>query len=323
MGHRFALNVELVEDDFRPEDFFVERGGVCGGFTPNDFDAQVVGDLNQAVEKSGAHAANVFAQPPDDMRMDGHEVHNEAMAPTAAAVGEAQQFRVGLPRGAGDEHEGEFGAGIFLNRGAQLREAGGGLAVAVVVGPAFGGEPGVFEGVADMRVGAPPRRGTPAAEFSQVAFVSEAHLHRFGLAVNVRLEGEFHALAERSGAFRVDDGGDFHAAVGIFCEVLDCTLQGGQRGVEPLSGSWRIPNAVGLIRRIQALLWSALGAKHQSQEADIVDHCEILPAFPVGGLRRLNSDTAALRGANVDRRHGLPFLTLRRRLPLLYSCPPD
>ena len=49
------------------------------------------------VEKSRAHAANVFAQPPDDVWMHGHKVHDEAMTPTAAAVGEAEQFRVGPP----------------------------------------------------------------------------------------------------------------------------------------------------------------------------------------------------------------------------------
>jgi len=129
VSHRFALNVKLVEHDFGTENLLVKRGRIRGGLAPNHFDPQLVCDLNQAVEKSCANAANAPAQLPDDMGMHCHEVHDEAMTPTAAAVGEAEQLWFGLPWSAGNEHERDFGAGILLNSGAELRERGRGFAV--------------------------------------------------------------------------------------------------------------------------------------------------------------------------------------------------
>jgi len=110
--HRFALNVKLVEHDFRAKNLFVKRGGIHGGLAPNHFDPQAVGDLNQAVEKSCADPANASVQLSDDMRMHCHEVHYKAMTPTAAAVGETDQVWASLPRGAGNQHERDFGAGV-------------------------------------------------------------------------------------------------------------------------------------------------------------------------------------------------------------------
>ena len=43
--HRFALKVKLIEHGFCAKNSFVERGGVGGGFAPDDFDSQIVGNL--------------------------------------------------------------------------------------------------------------------------------------------------------------------------------------------------------------------------------------------------------------------------------------
>ena len=59
MSHRFALNMKLVKDSLRAENFLVERCGVHGGLAPNHFNAQVIGNLNQAMKKSRAHAATL------------------------------------------------------------------------------------------------------------------------------------------------------------------------------------------------------------------------------------------------------------------------
>lgn len=87
--HRFTVNMKLVENAFRAENSFVERGGVHGGLAPHHFNSQVVRNSDQAVKKSRAHAANASVQLPDDMRMYRHEIDNQAVTPTAAAVGEA------------------------------------------------------------------------------------------------------------------------------------------------------------------------------------------------------------------------------------------
>jgi hypothetical protein len=135
--HRFALDVKLIEHDLRTENLLVKRGGIDGGLAPNHFASQAVCNSNQTVEKSGADTADAPVQMPDNLRMHCHEVHDEAMTPTAAAVGEAEQVWTWPPRSPSNEHERDFSSGIMPYGGPELSECGRGFAVPMIVGPAF------------------------------------------------------------------------------------------------------------------------------------------------------------------------------------------
>ncbi len=114
------------------------------------------------------------------------------MAPSAAAICQSDQPRVGLPRSAGNQQEGYFRSRMSLNSRVQLRQAGRSFAVLAVISPAFGSQPRILECVADMRVGLQPGRGTSAAQLRQVVCVPETHLHRLWLTVNIRLRSKIH-----------------------------------------------------------------------------------------------------------------------------------
>jgi len=91
MIHGFAVNMKLVEHGFRAKNLFIEWGGIRGGLALNHANSQIVSDMDQAVKKPRAYAANAFVQSPGYMRMYCHKVHDQAMAPTTAAVSQPQQ----------------------------------------------------------------------------------------------------------------------------------------------------------------------------------------------------------------------------------------
>src|SRR6266446_6679722 len=110
--HGFAGDEEVVEDAICTENFFVEWSGVGCGFTPNRGHLECICQPNQSMEQTCAHTSNLFANRADDLRMNGHEVHNEVVTPTAAAVGQTQNRLVSAPFGNGQKHESHLCAGF-------------------------------------------------------------------------------------------------------------------------------------------------------------------------------------------------------------------
>src|SRR5438876_177204 len=123
MFKRFPSDEEVVFDLVQPQHLLVERGRIHRGLAPDCVDTQVVGDLDQPVEYARANAFDTLAKRTDDARVNGHEIHNQTMAPRPPTKAKSQCGRSQRPRWPGDEHERDFALGLAYQGSFEPTEA--------------------------------------------------------------------------------------------------------------------------------------------------------------------------------------------------------
>src|SRR5260221_14560799 len=188
MVKRFAANEEVVFYFVQPQHLLVEWRRIHRGLTPDGVDAQVVGDLDQAVKYTGPNAFDSFAKRTDDARVNRHEIHHQSMAPSPSTKAKAKSGCSGLPRWPGNEHERDFALGLACQGCLEPSEAGHRALDPPVVTPAFRRQLRVFQCVLNVRVPAERGRRAPAAKRCHGGFISESELDHPALAIDLGME---------------------------------------------------------------------------------------------------------------------------------------
>lgn len=195
-AHRVTPDDEQILHRADLQHLLVKRRGTGRGFTPHRFHPQRIRQVHEGGEDTAAEAGNRLVRK-RQAGANSQEVEDEVVTPSAAAKGEGEKL-VGLGPFSGRDHEeGQLGAFVAPDGGAQFGEAGDRRAFAGVVEPAFGGERGKLARVRG-RGRLPPRPHAP-----DFGFGGERQFDgpEFACGFDVE-EGGVHACVSQHGAGR-------------------------------------------------------------------------------------------------------------------------
>ena len=176
--HRLVANEEVVFHGRQAKGPLVEGGGVPGRLAPDRPHPEHLGQANQPEKHSGADATEPQPHLPEHRRVTRGEIDDDVMAPRPPTVNEAEDRRRRKPGRARDQEKGGFRFRISSHRPPQSCEAFRSAVFAAIVAPAFGREPAVFDGIANMRIRAVPSRCLPASDIVEIGCISEIEPHR-------------------------------------------------------------------------------------------------------------------------------------------------
>src|SRR6266545_2070711 len=121
-----------------------------------------------------------------------HFILNEMVTPRAAGKAKTKNWSGRAPRRFGEEHHAKFALRFAPDALAQVGQAGDGEARAPVVTPAFGGQTGKLQRVAEVRGACRIRQRTSTSEHRQVPISPEHELDLANLTVHINLKARVH-----------------------------------------------------------------------------------------------------------------------------------